>query len=100
MQISANVTARVEPGKDYFYLYRLSYMYTIVIGFLITYFVGWLLSKAYSSFNKRKGSSENVEINPELFFPPIAKALRRNNANNLLADKSLENGNFSYTTKL
>lgn len=73
-------------------------MYPVVIGFLITYFVGWLMSQVNSHFFRKKGVEEE-EINPELFFPPIARALRRNNTNNLLPSKPLENGKFRFTTK-
>lgn len=75
-------------------------MYTIVIGFLITYFVGWLLSRVYTYFIDNKGRVDEDDINPELFFPPIAKALRKNKTDNLLSNgKPRENGDFSFTTK-
>lgn len=82
----------VNQNQEYFYLYRLSYLYTAVIGFLITYFVGFIISKLTSS------SSAKDKVNPDLFFPPIAKVLRKNKES--LLSQSQTNGSIHLTTNI
>lgn len=66
------------------YLYRLSYMYAALIGFLITVIVGYSLSIILRLL-KKQGKERIYEddtkttINPNLFWPPKAKYIRRRN---------------------
>ncbi|CRK90103.1 CLUMA_CG003821, isoform A [Clunio marinus] len=76
--------AVVANDSKYFYLYRISYLYTVVIGFVITFTVGYL-----TSLLKGQQTSEDNDalMNYELYFPHVAKSLRKNQAklsNNLL----------------
>ncbi|XP_060526384.1 putative sodium-dependent multivitamin transporter [Cylas formicarius] len=60
---------------DYFWLYRVSYLYNGVIGLLITFIVGYLVS-----FGTRKLFGKRVDdehYDPSLFIPPLEKRLRR-----------------------
>lgn len=69
----------------YFYLFKLSYLYSAVIGFTITFTIGYLASRLLQSLNFSgtdkvyKDQNKNL-INYDLFFPPIAKSLRKQHA--------------------
>ncbi|CAG5103421.1 Similar to CG32669: Putative sodium-dependent multivitamin transporter (Drosophila melanogaster) [Cotesia congregata] len=62
------------PDKSQFlYLYRISYMWTGPIGFFITIVIGLVTSKLSECF----GLESPKNINPDLFFPFIAKRIRK-----------------------
>lgn len=80
----------------YFYLYKLSYLYSVVIGFFITYTVGYLVSQILHAL--KVGGTDEVYINGnrnllnyDLFFPPIAKRMKRQHATK--RDRLLSNSN-------
>ncbi|XP_050533540.1 putative sodium-dependent multivitamin transporter [Daktulosphaira vitifoliae] len=58
-----------EPEDGYLYLYRISYMYYIVLGFAATLLVGMIVSAIFRD--------PNNFIEPELFAPFVAKQLRK-----------------------
>jgi solute carrier family 5 (sodium-coupled monocarboxylate transporter), member 8/12 len=70
------------------YLFRLSYMYAGMIGFLVVYILGLLFSyilkctKYYNNDAMYLDESRTL-INPDLFLPPIAKVLEKRNQKNL-----------------
>ncbi|XP_058806099.1 putative sodium-dependent multivitamin transporter [Phymastichus coffea] len=81
----------VSPSSylSYFYLYRISYMWYSAIGFTIMMTIGYIVSQ----LTRCMCNNRNEDLNPDLFFPCIAKRimLRRNqgqeiNANNLTSD--------------
>lgn len=66
----------------YFYLYKLSYLYSVAIGFLVTYIVGYAVSRILSAFNLSGIDKVHIDgdknlVNFDLFFPPVAKSLRK-----------------------
>ncbi|XP_050430497.1 putative sodium-dependent multivitamin transporter [Adelges cooleyi] len=58
-----------EPEDGYIYLYRISYLYYIILGFIMTFIVGLIVSAIF-----RNSKSVN---NPDLFTPFIAKKLNK-----------------------
>lgn len=79
------VSPLAEPvaDSDYFYLYRLSYMWYCVLGFLVTLFVGFVVSQVLNRLNMRGYVNEKIYLdtqqkylNPDLFSPPVAKRMR------------------------
>ncbi|KAF9414447.1 hypothetical protein HW555_007644 [Spodoptera exigua] len=67
-------TAATNPS-DYFYLYRISYMWTSPIGFIWVIVVGTVISLLWRQKQpwERQGRSHP---DPELFTPPLANRLR------------------------
>lgn len=66
------------PNDNYLYIYRISYMYYIVLGFIITFVVALLISAI---------SPESNCDNLDLFTPFVAKRLRKHGSilkNNLV----------------
>lgn len=66
---------------SYFYLYRLSYLYSVVIGFVITLTIGYLASRLFEKLNidgtdRVYINGDKTTLNYDLFFPPIARRLR------------------------
>ncbi|XP_014225600.1 putative sodium-dependent multivitamin transporter [Trichogramma pretiosum] len=61
------------PPESFFYLYRISYIWYSVIGFAITIIVGILVSYIIRATH----GNFNDELDPELFFPVIAKRIRK-----------------------
>ena len=64
-------------------MYRVSYMYGVVIGFLVTFILGYLMSCVL--FYTGMETKEKIyvkdsinEINTDLFVPPIARKIKRN----------------------
>lgn len=76
-----SVTATETEEPHYFYLYRISYMWYSVIGFLVTLFVGLVCSWLYAKLGWDSNAhiytdSACTTIKYDLFVPPIAKRLR------------------------
>lgn len=78
-----SVKAEIMADEDYFYLYRLSYMWYCVLGFIVTLLVGFVVSQVLNRMNMRGYESEKIYLdeqrrylNPDLFSPPVAKRLR------------------------
>lgn len=68
----------------FFYLYRISYMYSAVMGFIFTFVIGYVVSYVVRLLKKqgkeRIYTDETKTImNPDLFMPPIAKNIRKRN---------------------
>ncbi|XP_014207490.2 putative sodium-dependent multivitamin transporter [Copidosoma floridanum] len=59
----------------YFYLYRISYMWYSVIGFVGTFVVGFVASCIYRCF-VAADDNEKKRLDPDLFFPVIASRIR------------------------
>lgn len=79
-----NVTLQMEEKseEDYFYLYKISYMYAVILGFLIALVVGYIVSYILYLANLQsmqkiyvKGSIN--EINENLFVPPLARWFKK-----------------------
>ncbi|KAJ3656767.1 hypothetical protein Zmor_015816 [Zophobas morio] len=79
--VFTNVTVVAEPQltrattqqQEYFWLYKVSYLYNGVFGLLSTYIIGYVASLV---INKIKGvSTQNLD--PHLFITPIARRLER-----------------------
>lgn len=80
----------------YFYLFKLSYLYTVAIGFIVTFVIGCGASRLVKAL-KNEETDEVLHVdeiknvtNYDLFFPPIAKSLRRRDARR---EKLISNSN-------
>lgn len=67
---------------SYFYFYKISYLYTVVIGFLITSIVGYITSLLLKALRIARTDRVYIDadknlINYDLFFPPIAASLKK-----------------------
>lgn len=59
--------------SEYFWLYKISYLYNGVIGFLVTMIIGYLIS-----YISRKITKEEIRpMDTNLFVPPLAKKLEK-----------------------
>ncbi|XP_025411164.1 putative sodium-dependent multivitamin transporter [Sipha flava] len=58
----------LQNDSNYLYLYRISYMYYIVLGFIVTFIVALIISAVFK---------ESYCNNPDLFTPFVAKRLRK-----------------------
>lgn len=68
--LSGNLTSSVRSTPDdFYYLFKISYLYYIALGFFITLTVSVLLSLIYGDSNKVK--------EPEHFTPLVARFIRR-----------------------
>ena len=63
----------VHSSDDYFILYKLSYLWYVVIGFLLTLLVGVIVSYVVTWFSKE---AETIP-NPDLFSPLIQGCVKR-----------------------
>ncbi|RZF47386.1 hypothetical protein LSTR_LSTR009125 [Laodelphax striatellus] len=72
---TVNSTCNLKPDEkshaDVFYLYRISYLWYVVIGFLLTILIGTIVSLLFKSRRKVE------DLDPELFVPPIARYIQR-----------------------
>lgn len=84
MRIAALIGSRATINclYSFFYLYRISYMYGVILGFVLTFTVGYLASHAFYALKLQsmdqiyvKGSIN--EIDSDLFTPPLAKRIKR-----------------------
>jgi len=64
---------RSTGDSSYFYLYRISYMWYSLIGFLLTFVLGLLISNLSRLFIKNQ---KNHVLDTNLFFPVIARRIR------------------------
>ncbi|XP_018372823.1 PREDICTED: putative sodium-dependent multivitamin transporter isoform X2 [Trachymyrmex cornetzi] len=88
MSIVQNVMNFSKSNSDssYFYLYRISYMWYSLLGFLITFLIGLLISNLSRLFIR----NENSELDTDLFFPVIARRIRyRRFCNNTKNEENL-----------
>ncbi|KAG8298485.1 hypothetical protein J6590_013662 [Homalodisca vitripennis] len=69
--LASNVTTTGQP-TEYFYLFRVSYLYYIVISFVVTLLVGLAVSGLVSTRGR-----PSKDLNPDLFVPPLANYLRK-----------------------
>uniref|UniRef100_A0A6M2DZL7 Putative sodium-dependent multivitamin transporter n=1 Tax=Xenopsylla cheopis TaxID=163159 RepID=A0A6M2DZL7_XENCH len=72
-------TLKSDNDSDYFYLYRLSYLWYSVLGFLVTFVVGALMSVLYESI-RLESRPDYMHLDPNLFSPPFARRVRRKQA--------------------
>ncbi|XP_012261194.2 putative sodium-dependent multivitamin transporter [Athalia rosae] len=63
---------RADDPTNYFYLYRISYMWYSLIGFLVTFIVGLLVSNVARIILKE----EQDDLDPDLFIPWLANRIR------------------------
>ncbi|XP_068139830.1 putative sodium-dependent multivitamin transporter [Drosophila tropicalis] len=71
-----------DQEQHYFYLYRISYMWYAALGFLVAFFVGWLLSYlfAWLKWDDNRRIYQDLDctlIKHDLFVPPLARRLQR-----------------------
>lgn len=81
----------------------MSYLYTVAIGFFITFTIGYITSRLLKALNIAKTDRVYIDgdknlINYNLFFPPIAASLKRQQAKreNLLPNNFL-NGELNVS---
>lgn len=73
---------KAEEEPHYFYLYRISYMWYAVIGFLITFVLGVIFSCIFEKLGWDMNGALYTDasrtiIKCDLFVPPIAKRIRK-----------------------
>lgn len=61
----------VTDDAQFFYLYRISYMWYAPLGVLITLFLGWFVS----NLSQWIGWDSQPHLDPDLFFPFVAKRI-------------------------
>lgn len=71
-----------RPDSDYFYLYRLSYLWSVVLGYVLTFIVGYTVSLTlrwlgHQGTERIYLDNDHVYINTDLFSPPVAKHIKR-----------------------
>lgn len=76
--ITLPVVPEINPG-DYFYLYRLSYLWTSPIGLVCVLVVGSVVSLLWRHQQPWQRAGR-THPDPALFTPPLAKRLRRSQA--------------------
>lgn len=59
--------------QNYPYIYRISYLWYVVIGFLLTLIIGTTISLITKKWYLKKLE----EMDPDLFTPPVANYLKR-----------------------
>lgn len=94
--------ARSDATSDeqYFYLYRISYMWYAALGFLIAFFGGWLFSWIAAAFKWDNNQhiyqdAECTLIKHDLFVPPISKRLQRRQMPRLVVTTTTSSSNSS-----
>ncbi|KDR21691.1 putative sodium-dependent multivitamin transporter isoform X1 [Zootermopsis nevadensis] len=70
---TTEVTRAADSSDDYFLLYKLSYMWYVVIGFLVTLLVGIIVSYVISWCRKEPDTVHN----PDLFAPLVRGYVKR-----------------------
>uniref|UniRef100_A0A6P7F995 Sodium-dependent multivitamin transporter n=1 Tax=Diabrotica virgifera virgifera TaxID=50390 RepID=A0A6P7F995_DIAVI len=79
---NANVTlptASTQPEKTYLWIHRVSYLYNGLFGLLLTVIIGLLVSFAVNKLSKRPRRT----YDPNLFIPPLARALEKKFGNTM-----------------
>ncbi|XP_058824324.1 putative sodium-dependent multivitamin transporter [Topomyia yanbarensis] len=87
-----------SDDSDYFYLYRLSYLWSVVLGYIVTFVVGYSTSLllrwlGHQGAERIYLDNDKIYINTDLFSPPVAKRMKRTLA------KHIENGGDIEITK-
>ncbi|XP_035780997.1 putative sodium-dependent multivitamin transporter [Anopheles albimanus] len=106
--MAQRATANDEPRDDsgYFYLYRLSYLWFSVLGYIVTFVVGYgtslVLRWRGAQGTERIYLDENrIAYNTDLFSPPVARRMKQRLAafieNGGDVDASRDNGSVGVT---
>ncbi|KAH0552035.1 putative sodium-dependent multivitamin transporter [Cotesia glomerata] len=74
-----NFQNNFNPKKEFFYLYRISYLWYAPIGVVMTIVVGWITSNVLQSLGL---DQVKKNLDPDLFFPCIARRIRSRQRNN------------------
>uniref|UniRef100_A0A182XJ67 Sodium-dependent multivitamin transporter n=1 Tax=Anopheles quadriannulatus TaxID=34691 RepID=A0A182XJ67_ANOQN len=87
----AQRAAEPRDDSDYFYLYRLSYLWFSVLGYLVTFLVGYGTSvllrwRGAQGTERIYLDEQQTYLNTDLFSPPVARAMKQRLA------KFIENG--------
>ncbi|KAJ8917418.1 hypothetical protein NQ315_005464 [Exocentrus adspersus] len=96
--VNSTISRAQVDDSQYFWLYRVSYLYNGVFGIIITMLLGYLVSFITRRFGGKRVEDEDYD--PNLFIPCIAKKLRAKNGpinlTNLAelsaSDENLKNG--------
>ncbi|TRY71728.1 hypothetical protein TCAL_03416 [Tigriopus californicus] len=73
INISANTTALHQEPEDYFFLYRISYAWNAVIGFLLCLIIGLVVSEIAQKLNSNPSTPKTLD--PNLFMPFIRRRM-------------------------
>lgn len=68
--------------SSFFYLYKLSYLYSVAIGFFVTYIIGYIMSRLLKMLDLSGIDEVHIDgnknlVNFDLFFPPVANSMRK-----------------------
>ncbi|KAL3283629.1 hypothetical protein HHI36_006768 [Cryptolaemus montrouzieri] len=77
--ITMKVIERSTEETQYFWLYRISYLYQGVFGFLCTVIIGYIASMIFT----KNANEEKAVKNPDLFVPPLSRKLAEMQKNSL-----------------
>ncbi|XP_075165443.1 putative sodium-dependent multivitamin transporter [Haematobia irritans] len=88
--MSATTPASVPAEQEYFWLYRLSYLWFSVLGFILTLTIGYGSSWLLEHYNLADNSQIYLDtslkqIDYDLFAPPLSRRLRERDANDELS---------------
>lgn len=75
---------------------KVSYMYTAFIGFLITFFLGIVLSYIFKKVKKLEPELIYTEEYADLFMPPKARLIRKRNVKALEIERYKNEINEKY----
>lgn len=83
-----STASKLIDETEYFWLFKLSYMWYCVLGFTVTILVGYFLSFIFEQIGIQGRSKIYLDddetcINTDLFSPPIARRLKRKFATHL-----------------
>ncbi|XP_073848116.1 putative sodium-dependent multivitamin transporter [Musca autumnalis] len=87
---NSTTPANIPAPKEYFWLYRLSYLWFSVLGFTLTLVVGYGASRLLEYFHLADNSqiyldSLRRQIDYDLFVPPLSRRLRERDTNDELS---------------
>lgn len=98
------VRSDATTDEQYFYLYRISYMWYAALGFLIAFFGGCVFSwiAAVFKWDSNRRIYQDVEctlIKHDLFVPPISKRLQRRQMPRLMVTTTTSSSNSSESSR-
>lgn len=89
------------PFFRYVWLLKISYLWYGVVGYFVTFLVGWTISIGLDCLNmggKKKMylDRNQMYINTDLFSPPIANYLKKENQKKLAKETNVSNMGYFY----
>lgn len=91
MKKKTHTHTKISLQNSFPWLFRISYMWYGVIGWLVAFFFGWLASivltaVGFGGEHKIYTDDQRMYVDTNLFTPPIAKRLKEQNARRMESD--------------